>query len=175
MLQKVHVGHQGQEKCKIRVWQVNFWPKINQDIDRMIGLCNTCFTYRDRHTDTWAIIARPSYHRAMGKGCLRCLWIWQEAELADSWLLFSLPKQVSSISSAAVINGMKSVFSRHGIPHEVFSDNGPAYDSEEFEKFAKDWDFVHATASPHYPHANGLAERTVRIVRITNKIRCLHY
>ena len=47
----------------------------------------------------------------------------------------------------------------------MFSDNGPAYDSEEFEKFAKDWDFVHSTSSPHYPRSNGLAERTVRTVK----------
>ena len=85
--------------------------------------------------------------------------------IVDYYSLYPEVKQVPSTSSAAVINGMKAVFSRHGIPHEVFSDNGPAYDSEEFEKFAKDWDFVHSTASPHYPRANGLAERTVRTVK----------
>ena len=50
MLQKVHVGHLGQEKCKKRARQVIFWPKINQDIDRMVVSCNTCLTYRDRQT-----------------------------------------------------------------------------------------------------------------------------
>ena len=47
----------------------------------------------------------------------------------------------------------------------MISDNGPAYDSVEFAKFAEDWGFSHTTASPHHPQANGLAERTVRTVK----------
>ena len=50
MLQRVHAGHLGQEKCKKRARQVIFWPRINQDIDRMIGSCSICLTYRGRQT-----------------------------------------------------------------------------------------------------------------------------
>ena len=85
--------------------------------------------------------------------------------VVDYYSLYPEVKHVPSTSSTAVIKGMKTVFARHGIPHEVISDNGPAYDSAEFAKFAEGWDFAHTTASPHYPQANGLAERTVRTVK----------
>jgi len=57
---------------------------------------------------------------------------------------------------------MKSVFSRHGIPQEVISDNGPQYDSTEMKKFASSYGF---TSSPYYSQGNGLAERMVKTVK----------
>ena len=41
--------------------------------------------------------------------------------------------KLNSTTSLSVINAMNSVFSRHGIPHTVISDNGPQYDSVEMK------------------------------------------
>jgi hypothetical protein len=60
---------------------------------------------------------------------------------------------------------MKSVFSRHGIPDVVYSDNGPQYDSDEFRSFAKEYGFQHITSSPGYPQSNGIAENPVGTVK----------
>lgn len=42
-----------------------------------------------------------------------------------------------------VISKAKSIFSRHVISDEVISDNGPQYSSQEYQRFAKDYDFTH--------------------------------
>ena len=57
------------------------------------------------------------------------------------------------------------MFSRHGIPEVVLSDNGPQYSSGEFKAFAKDYGFIHVTSSPHYHRANGAAERGVQTTK----------
>ena len=64
-------------------------------------------------------------------------------------------------TSAAVINKMKSIFSRHGIPEKVISDNGRQFSAQEFAWFAKEWDFSHVTRGPTYPPPNGLTEKVV--------------
>ena len=73
--------------------------------------------------------------------------------------------RLSDATSKVVIEHMKSFFSRHGIPEEVRSDNGPQYSSAAFAKFASEYKFSHITSSPLQPQSNGEAERMVRTVK----------
>ena len=61
------------------------------------------------------------------------------------------------------------IFSRHGIPKAVFSDNGPQFTANEYKQFAKTWDFDQNTSSPHFPQSNGLGERKIQTVKRTLK------
>ena len=72
------------------------------------------------------------------------------------------------VDSPAVVNSMK-IFSRHGIPEELFTDGGPQFVAKEFKKFTNDWDFVHDSSSPHFPQSNGMVEHTVQIKKNTLK------
>ena len=46
-------------------------------------------------------------------------------------------------TSHEVVIRLKSIFARHGIPLQVFSDNGPQYSSTEFSECAKSYDCPH--------------------------------
>ena len=42
VLQRLQVGHQGQERCKRLARTAIFWPSLNKDIDLMCNRCETC-------------------------------------------------------------------------------------------------------------------------------------
>lgn len=73
--------------------------------------------------------------------------------------------KLRSTTTSAVILAMKSVFSRHGIPEIVRSDNGPQYSSREFKEFSESYTFRHVTSSPHFPQSNGITKRMVKTTK----------
>nr|XP_047138956.1 uncharacterized protein K02A2.6-like [Hydra vulgaris] len=86
--------------------------------------------------------------------CEACMNLWTE--------VFLLP----NTGSANVIQASKESFSRNGIPEELVSDNGTQYSSKVFRQFSQQWQFKHITSSPHYAQSNGLAEATVKSVKL---------
>ena len=78
-------------------------------------------------------------------------------------LLFKIHRN-SFAESQTRLYATPRVFSRHGIPEVVVSENGPQFSSEAYAEFAKQFQFEHVTSSPHYPQSNGEAERAVQTV-----------
>jgi len=73
--------------------------------------------------------------------------------------------KLQSTSSQSIINALKTIYSRHGIPETLRTDNGPQFSSQEFQDFASKYGFTHTTSSPHFPSSNGQAERAVQTVK----------
>ena len=76
-------------------------------------------------------------------------------------------------NAAKVISIFKEVFSEHGVPETLISDNGPQYSSALFAEFVDEWKFTHVTSSPHHPEGNGFAESIVKVVKQT--LQCAKY
>lgn len=73
--------------------------------------------------------------------------------------------QLKNERAASVIKKVKKMFSCHGIPKEVFTDNGSQFTSNDFKIFENDWDFAHDSSSPEYPKSNGFVERHIQTVK----------
>ena len=85
--------------------------------------------------------------------------------IVDYFSRFIEISKLRSQSSSEVIYHTKAIFSRHGVPQEVRSDNGPQFSSLEYSQFAAEYGFIHTTSSPQYPQSNGEAERAVQTVK----------
>ena len=68
-------------------------------------------------------------------------------------------------NSSKVISLLKQIFSKHGSPETLVSDNGPQYASTAFAEFADESQFTHLTSSLNHPKGNGFAESMVKIVK----------
>ena len=73
--------------------------------------------------------------------------------------------KLSATTTQDIINHIKSIFARHGIPHEVVSDNSPQFSSIIFHSFARDYGFIHTTSNPRYSQENGEVEWAVKTIK----------
>ena len=165
ILEKLHSGHQGLTKCRLRAKQSVWWPNIRQHIEEKVSKCPVCCKYRIQPAEP--LIPSQFPERPWQKVGTD-LFEWKKSNyllVVDYFSRFIEVSKLSSTSSEAVIEHLKSIFSRHGIPETVMSDNGPQYSAAIFGAFAIQYGFTHTTSSPRYPQANGAAERAVRTVK----------
>ena len=85
--------------------------------------------------------------------------------VVDYYFRFIEIAKLESTTATSVINHLKSIFVRFGIPKCVVSDNGPQYSCKEFSSFAHSYEFTHITSSPGHSSGNGEAERAVHTVK----------
>jgi hypothetical protein len=85
--------------------------------------------------------------------------------ISDKYSKFPIVRKLTSTTSRAIINHLKSIFAEHGIPERLTTDNGPQYASQEFSDFMENYGVEHVTSSPMYPQSNGSAKRMVQTVK----------
>ena len=79
--------------------------------------------------------------------------------LVDNLTKYPKVLNLSDKTAYTVIQKMKSVFARHGIPREIVSDLIP-FASYEMKAFAASWEFKLTHSSPGFPSSNGMATQT---------------
>lgn len=166
VLGDLHQGHLGITKCQSRARNCVWWPNMYKAIETMIDQCQKCREEANKVTEPlrptatpdrpWQVLGSDLFHF---KGQVYLMLIDYYSRYPEISLLGS------DTSSRNVITHMKSIFSRHGVPEYVISDNGPQYSASEFSRFATDYGFTHVTSSPYYPRANGAAERAIQTVK----------
>lgn len=166
ILTKIHEGHQGVGKCRARAQGTIFWLGISQDIKDYIEQCSLCQRHRNQqHHESLQPTPLPSrpWERVgadmlehNGKHYLL---------VTDYYSRFFELLHLTRTTSQDVVYACKSIFARWGIPNMVISDNGPQFASQVFTGFSQEYGFSHTTSSPHYPQANGAAERFVQTAK----------
>ena len=167
VLMKIHTGHQGIEKCRLRARDTVYWCGTNADIDNMVKKCNTC-----QHDQTAQqkeeLIPIDATHPLEIVGSDMFHWRGDEYLLVvDYYSSYTIIRKLSSTTYGAIVNKLKLIFSEFGIPEIFISDNARQYDSAELRKFEAEYDFKHEASSPRYPQCNGKAERYVGVVKKT--------
>lgn len=166
MLDKVHEGHLGIERCKRRAREVMFWPGMAAAVERRARECAACALHAPAPRRE-PLLQHPIPDLPWRKLASDIFEYRKKyyIVLVDYFSNYVEVGQLKSITSKCVITFMKEQFSRHGIPKELVTDNGPAYNSSEFKRFTTEWQIDHVTSSPHYAQANGKSERTVQTLK----------
>ena len=166
VLSRIHDGHQGITKCRERARTSVFWIGINKDIQEMVEKCEHCASNRNAHHKE-PLLPTPLPSRPWERIAADLCSFEQNTYLVivDYFSRFIEVCWLPGEKSEYVVNELKNVFARFGIPSIVVSDNGPCFSSQFFKDFANEWDFESITSSPLYPQSNGEAENAVRIAK----------
>ena len=165
VLQSIHEGHLGIEKCKSRARMCVYWPNINDSIEQLVKNCSVCNKY-GRANQKEPLQQHPVPSRPWEKIGTDYFTIGTQDYLlvVDYFSKYPEVIAVKSKSADATVQVMKTIFARHGIPTLVIADNMP-FNSKLFKQFANDWNFSIITSSPLFPQSNGFAERYVQTIK----------
>ena len=179
ILSEIHGAHMGETKSLSFGRDYVFWPGMTAQIKDKVKSCSVCNSFRNQQQKEtlhpheipdlpWQIVGTDIF-QFQGQ---------QYLLVTDFYSKYFEVELLRQSTASCVINNLKKVFARFGIPEKVVSDNGSQYsntrnvfgDSHEFKKFAKDWGFRHITSSPEYPQSNGAAERAVQTAKRILKV-----
>ena len=164
VMQTLHDAHPGITRIKGLARSFVWWPGIDKDLERKVKSCQICQENGKAPAvaplHPWEWPARP-WSRLhvdfagpfMGKMFLVLV------NAHSKWLEVVV---VSSPSSQQAITALRNIFSTHGLPEMLVSDNGSAFTSIEFQTFVEKNGIRHVRSAPYHPSSNGQAERVVQ-------------
>ena len=165
MLQYIHEGHQGKERCLLWARNTVFWPKITYDIQELIERCIIC----QEHGKSQSIIGTTQELPPFPWHTLATdIFYWKRMDfliVTDVFSKYFLVRKLANSSSAAVCAEIATIVTELGLPHIIRSDNGPCYNSKEFQQLLQCYNITHHTSSPHHPRSNGFVERMVGVAK----------
>ena len=165
MLQYIHEGHQGKERCLLRARNTVFWSKMTYNIQQLIEKCITCQEYgksqliigttQELPPFPWPTLATDMFY-------------WKRMDfliVIDVFSKYIIVRKLPNSTSAAVYIELSMIVTELGLPHIIRSDNSLCYNSKEFQQFLQCYSITHQTSSPNHPRSNGFVERMVRVAK----------
>ena len=167
VLRELHEGHPGMARMKGLSRMYVWWPGINADIEKSVRLCGQCKEVQSTPPvaplNPWRWPTRPWARLHLDfAGSFEGRNILVVIDAHSKWVEATC---TPSTSSSAVVDVLRALFARFGLPETVVTDNGTEFVSQEFEEFLRKNGIHHTTSAPYHPASNGLAERAVQIVK----------
>ena len=165
MSQYIHEGHQGKERFLLRAMNTVFWTKTTYNVQQFIEKCIICQEYGKSQPIIGTTQELPPFpwHTLVTD-----MFYWKRMDflmVIDVFSKYIIVRKLPNSTSAAVCIELSIIVTELGLPHIIRSDNGPCYNSKEFQQFLQSYSITHQTSSPHHPRSNGFVERMVRVAK----------
>ena len=151
ILRLAHKGHIGIVKCKARLRSKVWWPHINSEFSSFISECHSCQTTLDHHQPA-PMMSIPMPESPWLSVAVDLCGPFPTGEtlliLVDCYSRFPFVEILKSTTSATIISKLFKIFSVHGLPETLTSDNGGQFTSNEMESFHKIKGITHTRTTP---------------------------
>ena len=144
-----------------------WWPGLDSVIES--SACH-CYTYQ-AHAKTppqsqltmWPWPSKPWFRRHVDHaGPFQGKLFLMVVDAHSKWIEALV---VPSSSSAVTTEALRTMFTQHGIPNSIVSDNGSSFTNSEFQNFCKVNGIKHYTSDPYKPASYDQAEHAVQIIK----------
>ena len=161
---ELHKEHLGISKMKALARGHVWWAGIDKELESLAKSCAECAAVKQSPAKAplhpWSWPCRP-WQRIhidfagpfMDKSFLIVV------DAYSKWAEVFIMPQTTAVRTIATL---RQLFSVHGLPEEIVSDNGSQFTSAEFAEFTRKNGIKHTRSSPYHPASNGEAERFVR-------------
>ena len=158
---ELHEGHPGIVRMKSIACSHVWWPRIDQEIEKVTHESQPCNKTR------MAPPGSPLLPWSWPTAPWQCLHVDFATHQAKHYLIMvdahsKWPEVIGPMTTTtadSTINAMHNIFARYGLPTQVVGDNGPPFQSAEYEEFLRQNGIQRILASPYHPSSNGLAEQ----------------
>jgi len=161
-----HQSHNGMQSTMKLISQEFYWPHMWHTVQGMVRGCEVCRSSRFNAPDnthrwptennTWSRV-HIDWAYCRGQGNLLII-----ADAYSGWLEAILCK---NRETTTVVNCLRSIFARFGIPPTLVSDNAPEFTSAHFHQWLTSIGCRVVHTPEYHPQSNGLAERMVRVLK----------
>jgi transposase InsO family protein len=164
VLELIHTGHFGMQRMKQLARTAVYWPRIDDDIEQEVRMCETCAEYQNRPAKPanhpWMLPEKPwsRVHVDHAIDFMGCNWL----VVVDAYSKYPCVHSAGSTSTKATIAQLEEDFAHFGNPHTLVSDNATTFKSEEFQAWCTKKGITHLTGAPYHPATNGAAERLIQ-------------
>ena len=163
-LDELHIAHPGISRMKGLARSYLWWPGVDTDLEKKVKSCSECQLHQNAPAKAplhpWEWPERPwaRLHIDFAGLCFGDKTFLVIVDAHSKWLEIIESRQTAE----STIRHLQTLFSTHGLPEIIVSDNGPAFRSEEFKDYLSSNGIRHIQSAPYHPASNGLAERAVQ-------------
>ena len=173
VLADLHENHLGSNRMKALARSYIWWPSLDMTLEELCKKCEVCQSQRNKPPagipHPWMYPTAPwervhtDFAELEGQHYLIMINAYSK------WL--EVHEMGTSTTASRTIEVMRRVFTFHGIPRQLVTDNGPQFRSVEFQEFMKGNGVKHQLTPPYHPSSNGQAERAVQIFKRSMEAR----
>ncbi|KAK3750552.1 hypothetical protein QZH41_011085, partial [Actinostola sp. cb2023] len=164
VLEELHNAHPGIAKMKAVARSYVWWPKIDVEIEGKVRNCQSCAKTRNDPPAAplypWCWPMKPWQRLHVDFATFSGKHYLIVVDAHSKWPEVIGP--MSTTTAESTTNALRSIFSRFGLPEQIVSDNGPPFQSSEYELFLKMNGIQRVLTSPYHQSSNGQAERFVQ-------------
>ena len=158
-IKKAHQGgHPGMTAMKRRL-RAHFWcPKLNEKVQEAVRNCKQCAMFTPKNRKNLLQPHKLKQFNAWEKVSVDLFGPMPDRRhivvAQDMVSKFPAAKILNKTDAAHVTGALREFYTAYGTPLIHRTDNGPPFNSKEFEIFSKEQGISHEKAFPYHPQAN---------------------